>query len=63
MTIYEIQLTCATWISYGIGTIIFSFQYPDPFPNSFGYHEIFHVFVVLASIFAYCVNLSIIERT
>jgi hemolysin III len=35
---------------YTIGAIIFALRRPNPFPRFFGYHEIFHVLVVLASI-------------
>ena len=27
---------------------------PDPWPATFGYHEIFHVFVILAALLHYC---------
>ena len=31
-----------------MGLIVFVKQYPDPIPSIFGYHEIFHLFVVMA---------------
>lgn len=36
---------------YTAGTVIFMTKRPRLFPRSFSYHELFHVFVVLASIF------------
>ncbi len=36
---------------YTAGTIIFMTKRPRLFPRTFSYHELFHVFVVLASIF------------
>lgn len=36
-------------VLYTIGAVIFTLQWPDPLPKTFGYHEIFHVFVILAS--------------
>ncbi len=34
---------------YTTGALVFAKRWPDPFPRWFGYHEIFHVFVVAAS--------------
>lgn len=33
-------------ISYTIGAVIYAFKKPNPFPNFFGFHEIFHLFVI-----------------
>ena len=34
---------------YVVGAIIYAAERPDPFPTVFGYHEIFHVLVVIAA--------------
>jgi hemolysin III len=34
---------------YTAGAIVYAVQRPDPFPRIFGYHEIFHLFVVAAA--------------
>ncbi|MBI4571292.1 MAG: hemolysin III family protein, partial [Chloroflexi bacterium] len=34
---------------YTVGGIIYALQRPDPWPRVFGYHEIFHAFVVAGS--------------
>ncbi len=36
-------------LSYTLGGIIYAFKRPDPWPNLFGFHEIFHCFVLLGS--------------
>lgn len=36
-------------VLYTLGAVIFARRRPDPSPRWFGYHEIFHVFVVAAS--------------
>ena len=36
---------------YTVGTVIFMTKRPRLFPRIFSYHELFHVFVVLASVF------------
>ncbi len=35
-------------ILYTVGAIVYGLRWPDPFPRYFGFHEIFHVFVVVA---------------
>jgi hemolysin III len=35
-------------VSYTVGAVIHALQRPDPWPNTFGYHELFHVFVLVA---------------
>jgi hemolysin III len=36
-------------VVYTAGALVYAFQRPDPFPRIFGYHEIFHLFVVAAA--------------
>lgn len=36
---------------YTVGTVFFMTKRPKLFPRTFSYHELFHVFVVLASVF------------
>lgn len=36
---------------YTIGTIVFTTKRPDPWPTTFGYHEVWHTFVVTAAFF------------
>lgn len=36
---------------YTVGAIIYALKKPNPWPHIFGYHEIFHICVVIAAIF------------
>lgn len=36
-------------IAYTVGAIIYAAERPDPYPQVFGHHEIFHVFVLAGS--------------
>lgn len=36
-------------ILYTLGAVVYAKRWPDPFPRWFGYHEVFHLFVVAAS--------------
>lgn len=37
-------------ISYSVGALIYAVKRPNPLPNIFGFHEIFHIFVMLGSL-------------
>lgn len=34
---------------YSLGALIYAFKKPDPWPETFGFHEIFHIFVMLGT--------------
>lgn len=43
-----LALVAAGGIAYTAGAVIFATGRPDPYPATFGYHEVFHVFVIAA---------------
>ena len=44
-----LALLAAGGAAYTAGAVIYARRRPDPRPASFGYHEIFHVLVVVAA--------------
>jgi hemolysin III len=48
-----IELLVAAGTTYSLGAVVYALKRPDPFPRVFGYHEIFHLLVVLASVFLF----------
>lgn len=48
-TLSDVILFVCGGILYIVGGIFFRIRKPDPFPNIFGYHEVFHVFTVAAN--------------
>jgi hemolysin III len=40
-------------IAYSVGAVIYGLKRPDPFPAVFGYHEIFHLLIVIAVVLQY----------
>jgi hemolysin III len=42
-------------ILYSVGAVIYARKRPDPLPTVFGYHELFHLLVVLAAALQYAV--------
>jgi hemolysin III len=49
MGVAGILLVAAGGLLYSVGAVIYATQRPDPNPRVFGYHEIFHLFVILAA--------------
>jgi hemolysin III len=45
-----IALIVAGGVLYTVGAVVFAVGRPNPWPRVFGFHEIFHVFVILAAI-------------
>ena len=42
-------------ILYSVGAVIYAHKRPDPVPTVFGYHELFHLLVILAAALQYAV--------
>ena len=66
---YDNGYTITEWTGYFLvvffkvlSLLVFINRWPNPLPKIFGYHEIFHILVVLAGITIYIVNWSIIRR-
>jgi hemolysin III len=53
------QLLLIGGIIYTVGALVYAVKRPDPFPRIFGYHEIFHILVVIASAFYFRVIYSL----
>jgi hemolysin III len=49
-----LPMTALLWLFgggmvYTVGALIYAIERPDPFPNVFGHHEVFHIFVLAGS--------------
>lgn len=49
LALAPLLLLLAGGILYTAGGVIYAVRRPDPFPKVFGYHEVFHLFVVAGS--------------
>ena len=56
--VHEIHTALGPWgfafmllggLVYSIGAIVYAFKWPDPSPTYFGYHEIFHILVIMGA--------------
>jgi hemolysin III len=50
-----VTLVAAGGVLYTAGAVVYALQKPDPVPAVFGYHEIFHVLVIVAAAIQYAV--------
>ncbi|MCH7787738.1 MAG: hemolysin III family protein [Chloroflexi bacterium] len=50
-----LMLMIAGGLLYSVGGVFYMMRWPDPFPRVFGFHEIFHSMVALASVIFYFV--------
>jgi hemolysin III len=48
-----VALLVVSGVTYSVGALVYAAKRPDPSPRVFGYHEIFHLLVCLASAFLY----------
>jgi hemolysin III len=61
MTTAEAVLMISGGLLYTAGAIVFASKRPDPRPNTFGYHEIWHSFMVLAATCHYAMILLVLQ--
>ena len=48
-----VVLLVAGGVLYNVGAIFYGFGWPNPWPQTFGYHEFFHAFTVAAAVCHY----------
>jgi hemolysin III len=60
MSTAEASLMVAGGLLYTAGAIVFASRRPDPRPSSFGYHEIWHAFMVAAAACHYAMILLLL---
>jgi hemolysin III len=58
---WQLLLVALGGALYSVGALCLATGRPDPFPDTFGYHEIWHVLVVLACACQYVVVLSLVR--
>jgi hemolysin III len=45
-----VGMLIACGVIYSLGALVYALRRPDPFPKVFGYHEVFHAIVIVASV-------------
>ena len=49
-------------VLYTTGAIVYALRRPDPWPQAFGYHEIFHALVIAAAILHFTAVAMVLAR-
>lgn len=49
-------------VFYSLGAVIYSIRRPDPIPHIFGFHEVFHVLVIIAVICHYMAIVRVVTN-
>jgi hemolysin III len=55
-------LLLAGGVAYSLGALVYALRRPDPFPRTFGYHEVFHALVIVASVCHFAAVLGLVVR-
>lgn len=62
MTTPQVALLISGGLAYTVGALIYASHRPDPWPNVFGHHEIWHLFVLLGAACHYTFNADILAQ-
>lgn len=57
-----VGLLVAGGVVYTVGALVYARKRPDPVPTVFGYHEVFHALVIVASICTFVHVVRVVER-
>jgi hemolysin III len=61
MPFASIVLLFAGGLAYSLGAIIYAIKKPNPFPGIFGFHEIFHLLIIVGAALHYVVVFTAIK--
>lgn len=59
----SVWLLVASGVIYSLGAVVYALKRPDPFPRIFGYHEVFHALVVIASVCLFAHVMTVLAAT
>jgi hemolysin III len=57
----QIALIAAGGLAYSAGAVVYATRWPDPNPKVFGFHEIFHLLVIVAALLHFGVEVAAIR--
>jgi hemolysin III len=57
-----LMLLLAGGVAYSLGALVYALRRPNPFPRTFGYHEVFHALVIVASVCHFAAVLGMVLR-
>jgi hemolysin III len=59
----SVGLLIASGAIYSLGALVYALKRPDPFPRVFGYHEVFHLIVIIASVCLFAHVVTVLRLT
>ena len=59
----DVALVLIGGLLYTAGAVVYALHKPNPWPATFGYHELFHALVVVAALVQYLAVFSLAGRT
>ncbi len=57
----QLILLVAGGLAYTFGSVVLGLNRPNPFPRIFGYHEVWHVLVIVACACHYVIIYSVVR--
>jgi len=57
----ELVLLVVGGLAYTVGSVVLGLNWPNPFPRVFGYHEVWHVLVIVACACHYVIIYSVVR--
>jgi hemolysin III len=57
----KLSLIVLGGVIYAMGALVYATKWPNPIPSVFGYHEVFHVLVVIASLLHFIVIYQLVH--
>ena len=49
MTATHVLADLGGGLAYTLGAVVYALKWPDPWPRTFGYHEVFHAFTIVGA--------------
>jgi hemolysin III len=62
LSVLQTVLVFAGGVLYTLGGVVYALHRPDPWPRTFGYHEVFHSLVVVAALCHFAAAASILAE-
>ena len=63
LSLSQLVLIAVGGVLYTVGAIFLATRWPDPFPNVFGYHEVWHALVVAAVVCHFVAITSLVHAS